>query len=312
MTHPVPAVRGVFAALMLTTVVSTAAAQGSRVVGIVKDETGQPIRGATLSLENPDAIPRNFTATSDDRGRFAIIGLKSGEWSIVAQAPGFIADAGRVVVRAATPATPTFTLRRAPQPPPSAIGNVGLKDLQAELRMADQQYNAQQWDQAIASYKSVLAKAPALSFINLQIGSAYRSKQDYDNALVAYNEMLKADPSSDKARVGLGMTYLEKGDLGAAENALGQAAQTPTASRELFYTLGQVQAARGNPADAMKWYEKASTTDPNWGKPLLQMGMTALKSGDRTNATAMMQRVLAVDPASAEAAQARSVIEQLR
>jgi Flp pilus assembly protein TadD len=297
---------------MLTTVVSTAAAQGSRVVGIVKDETGQPIRGATLSLENPDAIPRNFTATSDDRGRFAIIGLKSGEWSIVAQAPGFIADAGRVVVRAATPATPTFTLRRAPQPPPSAIGNVGLKDLQAELRLADQQYNAQQWDQAIASYKSVLAKAPALSFINLQIGSAYRSKQDYDNALVAYNEMLKADPSSDKARVGLGMTYLEKGDLGAAENALGQAAQTPTASRELFYTLGQVQAARGNPADAMKWYEKASTTDPNWGKPLLQMGMTALKSGDRTNATAMMQRVLAVDPASAEAAQARSVIEQLR
>jgi len=40
--------------------------------------------------------------------------------------------------------------------------------------------------------------------------------------------------------------------------------------------------------------------------------MTSLKSGDRASAAAMMERVLAVDPASAEAAQAKSVIEQLR
>src|SRR5689334_933072 len=132
------------ATLLLTTIAGSALAQGSRVVGIVKDETGQPIKGATLSLENPDAIPRNFTATSDDRGRFAIIGLKSGEWSIVAQAPGYIADAGRVVVRVAAPATPSFTLHRAPQPAPSALGNVGAKDLQGELRAADQQYLGQQ------------------------------------------------------------------------------------------------------------------------------------------------------------------------
>ena len=103
MKHALLVLRGAFITSILTTIVGTAYAQGSRVVGIVKDETGQPIKGATLSLENPEAIPRNFTATSDDRGRFAIIGLKSGEWSIVAQAPGFIADAGRVVVRVATP-----------------------------------------------------------------------------------------------------------------------------------------------------------------------------------------------------------------
>ena len=83
----------VFAALLFLTIAGPAAAQGSRVVGIVKDETGQPIKGATLSLENPDAIPRNFTATSDERGRFAVLGLKAGEWSIVAQAPGYVADA---------------------------------------------------------------------------------------------------------------------------------------------------------------------------------------------------------------------------
>ena len=40
--------------------------------------------------------------------------------------------------------------------------------------------------------------------------------------------------------------------------------------------------------------------------------MSALQRGDRANAATMMQRVVAVDPTSAEAAQAKTVIEQLR
>src|SRR5262252_3580560 len=171
MTKGLPAVRFALVALILTAIAGTASAQGSRVIGIVKDEAGQPIKGATLSLENPDAIPRNFTATSDDRGRFAVLGLQSGEWSIVAQAPGFVADATRVQVRVATPVAPVFTLRRAPAPPPSVLGNVGAKDLQNELKTADQQFDAQQWDQAIATYKSVLSRAPALTILELQIGA---------------------------------------------------------------------------------------------------------------------------------------------
>lgn len=302
----------VSALLLLTAFAGSAFAQGSRVVGIVKDETGQPIKGATLSLENPDAIPRNFTATSDERGRFAVLGLKAGEWSIVAQAPGFQADATRVLVRVTTPVAPTFTLRRAPQPPPSILGNVGAKDLQTELKNADQQFETQQWDQAIASYKNILSRAPALTVLDLQIGAAYRNKKDYDNAVAAYSDLLRADPASDKARVGLALTYMEKGDLTTAESTLTTAAETQGASKEVLYSLGEVEAARGKADQAASWYQKASATDPNWGKPLLKLGLSALQRGDRANAATLMQRVVAVDPSSAEAAQARTVIEQLR
>src|SRR3954469_8488889 len=118
----------VVAALCVLSIAGSAAAQGSRVVGIVKDETGQPIKGATLSLENPDAIPRNFTATSDERGRFAVLGLKAGEWSIVAQAPGYVAGDTREHGGVAARVAPVFTLHRAPLPPASILGNVGSKD----------------------------------------------------------------------------------------------------------------------------------------------------------------------------------------
>lgn len=302
----------VVAALFVLTIAGSAAAQGSRVVGTVKDETGQPIKGATFSLENPDAIPRNFTATSDDRGRFAVLGLKAGEWSIIAQAPGFLPEATRVQVRVTTPVAPTFTLRRAPLPPPSILGNVGAKDLQNELKTADQQFDAQQWDQAIATYKNILTRAPALTIVELQIAAAYRNKKDFDNAAAVYNDLLKSDATSDKARIGLALTYTEKGDLAAAESTLAAAAQTPGASKEILYNLAEVTAARGKTDEAASWYEKASATDPNWGKPLLKLGLSAMKRGDRAGAATMMQRVVAVDPTSAEAAQAKTVIEQLR
>ena len=303
----------VFAALCLVaTIAGPAAAQGSRVVGVVKDEGGQPIKGATLSLENPDAIPRSFTATSDERGRFAVLGLKAGEWSIVAQAPGFLADATRVQVRATAPVAPVFTLRRAPLPPASVLGNVGARELQSELKNADQQFDAGQWDQAIAAYKSILSKAPALAVLDLQIAAAYRNKKDYDDAVVVYNDLLKTDPSSDKARIGLAQTFVEKGDLASAGSALSAAAEAPGASKEVLYALGDVAAAQGRTDAAVSWYQKASSIDPNWGKPLLKLGLTAMQRGDRADAAAFMQRVVAVDPSSAEAAQAKTVIRQLQ
>ena len=112
-------------------------------------------------------------------------------------------------------------------------GGCAPKDLQSELADADELYNAQQWDQAIAAYKAILAKAPALSVISLQIASAYRNKKDYDNALAAYNDLLKVDPSNDKAKVGISMTNLERGDLKAAEDGLQKAVAAPGAGREV-------------------------------------------------------------------------------
>ena len=72
-----------------------AAAQTGRVGGTVKDQAGQPIKGATVVAENPNASPPSFTATTDDRGRFSIIGLRSGNWKITASAPDSRPAAGR-------------------------------------------------------------------------------------------------------------------------------------------------------------------------------------------------------------------------
>jgi Flp pilus assembly protein TadD len=313
MRHSFSPARGVLAALLVAVFAGVAAAQTGRVGGFVKDEAGNPIKGATVTAENPNASPSSFTATTDDKGRFSIIGLRSGTWTFTAQAPGFAPENGKMPVQTiGTPNPPmTFTLKKGGAPTGGLSGITG-KDIQAELAAADADYNAGRFDDAITKYRALMAKSPSLSVIDLQIAAAYRNKKEYDNAIAAYNELLKTDPNNDRAKVGLGMTNLEKGDLAAADETLSAAAQGPQPSREVFYNLGEVKFAKGQTEDAAKAYQKASDIDPTWGKPVFKLALVAINKGDKDTAKKLLDKVIQVDPASPEATQAKAVLEQLK
>lgn len=293
-----------------------ATAQTGRIGGQVKDEKGQPIKGATVVAENPSASPPSFTATTDDRGRFSIIGLRAGVWKITASAPGYQPSSGSLNVRTIGAPNPPLEFTLVPGAPAGAMGGalagVNTKELQAELQAAEDLMNAGNYDGAIAAYRAILAKTPALTMINMQIGRAHRMKKEYDAALEAYNAILKEDPANERAKIEVGMTHLEKGDLDAAEAALTEAAQGMGASREVFYNLGEVKFAKGETDEAMKYYQRAIDTDPNWAKPIFKMGLGKLQKADIPGAIEMMEKVIAVEPNSPEAAQAKALIEQLK
>jgi tetratricopeptide (TPR) repeat protein len=291
-----------------------AAAQTGRVGGTVRDQQGQPIRGATVTAENPASSPSTFTATTDDRGRYSIIGLRSGTWKITASAPGFAASGGSVPIRTIGAPNPPVDITLAPGAtgPAGALAGVNTKELQAELQKADELMNQQNYDGAIAAYQAILAKTPALTMINLQIGRAYRMKKDYDSALGVYKKVLDAEPTNERAKIEIGMTNLEKGDFAAAETALLEASQSLSANREVFYNLGEVKFAKGETDEAMKYYQRAIDTDPKWGKPIFKLGLGYLQKADTKGAIEMMEKVIAVDPTSPEAAQAKGLIDQLK
>lgn len=304
-------------ALVAALVVSAlpAAAQTGRVGGVVKDASNNtPLKGATVTAENPQASPSSFTATTDDKGRYSIIGLKTGTWKITAVAPGFAASSGQVPVRSlGAPMPPVdFALAPGAAGPAGALAGVNTKELQGELQKAIDLANSGQHDAAIAAYQAILAKTPALTMINGQIAQVQRLKKDYDGAIASYQKVLAADPNNDKAKIELGMTYLEKNDFANAEKTLMEVAQSVSANREVFYNLGEVKFAKGETDEAVKYYERASQMDANWGKPLFKLGLAKLQKADTAGAIEYMNKVIAQDPNSAEAAQAKALIEQLK
>ncbi|HUU35946.1 MAG TPA: tetratricopeptide repeat protein [Vicinamibacterales bacterium] len=289
-------------------------AQTGRVGGVVKDEKGQPLKGASVVAENPAASPPSFTATTDDKGRFSIIGLRAGNWKLTASAPGFQPSEGQLQIRTIGAPNPPveFTLAAGAAGPASALAGVNTKELQAELAAADALMTANDFDGAIAAYQAMLTKVPSLTMLHLQVARAQRGKKDYDGALASYQKLLEADPTSERAKVEIGMTNLEKGDFAAAEAALDEAAKNMSAGREVFYNLGEVKFAKGETDAAMAAYQRAIDIDATWAKPYFKLGLGKLQKADMPGALEMMEKVIEVEPNSAEAAQAKALIEQLK
>jgi len=290
-----------------------AAAQVGRVNGLVRDDSGNPIKGATVTASNPNIGPTTYTATTDEKGRFTVIGLRAGQWRFLANAPGHSADISELSVRFGSPNPGVNLILRRNGPLPNApLGSVTAREIQAQLAAADAFFNQQKWDEAIAAYKAIVAKTPALSVVQLQIAASYRNKKDYDNASAAYEALLAADPANQKAKVGLATLSLDQGDAAKAEATLSAAAQNADAGRDIFYNLAELKSSKGNADEAAQFYRKAADADPAWGKPRYKLGLLAMKSGDSAGAARFMNDVVTVDPTSQEAALARTALEQLK
>src|SRR5919106_1389265 len=192
--HPICAV------IVMLCLAVPAVAQTGRVGGAVKDTDGKPVKGATVKAVNPNASPSEFTATTDDKGRFSMIGLRSGNWKFIAEAPGYLPQEGSAPVRTIGAPNPPleFTLAKGAAAGPAALS----KEVQAELKAADDLRNAGQFDQAIAAYQGIREKNPSLTMVNMVIAGAYRQKAiketdqaarkaSFDQAISAYQDVLK-------------------------------------------------------------------------------------------------------------------------
>lgn len=289
---------------------AAAVAQGpGGFAGEIRDEIGASVTGATVRVEDSSATPNVVAATTDEHGRFSLYPLRQGRWRYVVVASGYELSAGRFSIGQSAVVETTITLRKSGV---NAVLGVTSREIQAALVEGDELYAAKQYDEAIAVYSALLAKAPVLHFVNLQIAQCYRDKKDYDKAIEHYREFLKEDPGSEDAKLGIGVSELDKGDLRAADAILSEAAANPAASKETFYNLGEAKFALGDVAGSAPWFQKAADADATWSRPLLRLALVAINKGDREGATRLLEKVVAIDPASHEATEARAMMAQLR
>jgi tetratricopeptide (TPR) repeat protein len=203
----------------------------ARLTGSVKTLGGQPVKAATIRALNPTTIPNEFTTTSDQKGEWAILGLRGGLWEVTASAPGF--ESSTVAVRVAVSMNnPKVEFVLVGTPVKGAMDGVDTKRLQAMLSAAESLMAQEKWDEAAAEYRNILAMAPALDTVNLALGRALLLKKDYAGASAAFGDVLKKDARNQKALVGLGRTQYEQGDRAAAIATLEQAVSIDGATTE--------------------------------------------------------------------------------
>ena len=211
-----------FAVLTLAVAVAASGQTAGRITGTIKDPDGKPIKGATVRATN-EAVNARITSTTDDKGRFAMIGVRSGRWVVVAEAPNFLPLQGTSDVSSSVMPVLALTLQRDPGPMPGALS----KAITDELAAAEALRSAGRYDDAIAAYQAIQSKNARLTTVGLVVATLYREKavQEKDaaarqallaRAIAAYTDFLKGDDTNLRARVELGVTQMAAGNAEAA------------------------------------------------------------------------------------------------
>jgi tetratricopeptide (TPR) repeat protein len=188
------------------TIGTPALAQSGRAQGVVRDLSGKPIKGASVRAVNPEAYPPELTSATDDKGRFGMIGLRSGNWRFVIDAPGFLRLDVTAPVRQGVQVPMQFAMAKDPGPQAAALD----RNIQQRIQEATTLRDAGQFDQALAAYQDIYARNPMLTSLNLVVGDVYRRKAAQtsdttakaallERAVQAYNEVLKVDASNERA-----------------------------------------------------------------------------------------------------------------
>jgi len=194
--------RVILIAGLVTCLAASAFAQG-RVRGIVRDDDGNGISGATVTVESFTS-PNSRTVTTNGSGRFSFIGLSRGEWLFIIQADGFELVQGSANVSGGNSSIRVqFTMEadrfNPPAPAAGVLAGLTARELIESLEQAEELFDRGEYDDAIDAYRSILDRSPALTTLSLQIGHAFREKQEPDQALAAYRMVLDADPSNVEA-----------------------------------------------------------------------------------------------------------------
>jgi hypothetical protein len=185
---------------------SAAFAQSGRAMGTVRDQAGKAIKGATVTAVNPDASPKQFASATDDRGRWAMIGLRSGSWRFIVEAPGYVKVETPINVRVAASPPLAFTLVRDPGPIPNALDRNIQQLIQDAATLRDQG----RLDQALTAFQDIRNRNPKLTAVNFVIADLYRRKAAQENdptarqalfrqALDTYDLLLKSDAGNERA-----------------------------------------------------------------------------------------------------------------
>jgi tetratricopeptide (TPR) repeat protein len=297
-------------------------AQGAMALGLVYDDAGKPVEGATVTIVMT-TTSRKYEVKTNSKGEYMQIGLAPGPYSISAAKDKLASPPQTVSVSGNRPGRANFVLGLAAAALTAAAAEeakaMGEK-LVALFEEGVAAGEAGNHDAAIAKFTEAAAVNPNCHDCYNNIGFAHIQKKEYDQAAAAYKRATEISPNDPAGYEGLANAYnaLRKFDLAAEASAKvtelsgGAGAAGGGGSAESHFNQGVILWNGGKVAEAKKAFEAAIAADPNHAESHYQLGMALVNEGALPGAAAEFEKYLQLAPEGPNAATAKSLLGQLK
>ena len=313
---------GLFLCTLLTTLVIAlpAAAQGGRMRGSVKDDKGQPVEGAKVTIDFQGSVSRHFETKTDKSGEFIQVGLTSGQYKIIVQ-KDTLAGMQMVTVRGAgnpvevnvrvAPGASTLDAREA-----AAKNAEVMKAVDAGLAAAA----AGKLDEAVTAFNQAIALNPTCFGCFSAMGNAYTQTKDYDKAEAAFKKAVEIKPDYAEAYAGLANIYNAQHKFDEAAAAGAKATELSASggaaagggNPENLYNQGVIAWNAGKVAEAKKAFESAIAANPNHAESHYQLGMVLVNESNLAGAATEFEAYIKLAPDGPNSATAKALVAQLK
>jgi tetratricopeptide (TPR) repeat protein len=288
------------------------------VKGVVKDDKGQPVDGAKVTIEMSGGTGRRFETKTNKKGEFIQIGLPSGAYKLTAEKDKLASAPATVNVRVNSPGEAELVL--------GVASAAATKEGQAKALALKKAFDegvalsqAGKHDEAIAKFNEAIASNPTCYDCYNNIGYSYSQKKDWANAEAAYKKSTEVKPDDAAAYNGLATVYNaeRKFDEAAAASAKatqlgGSAAAAGGGNADALYNQGVILWNSGKVAEAQKAFEGAVQANPNHAEAHYQLGMALVNQGNMAGAATEFETYLKLAPEGPNAATAKSLVAQLK
>jgi len=289
--------------LLVATGVALAQMGSGRITGAIADPEGNGIEGAVISFV--DRTGKKLKGTSDEKGKWAILGFRSGTYDFNIEAEGYQTRIEQKPVRELAQNKLDVVLV-----PLLAASDRAMESSNALLTEANELLKQEQYHKAIAKYEELLEAQPSFYQAHEFIGIAYREMGDYDAALAEFEEVLVADGRHAGALISIGDVLVSQQKLEEAlvyfEKAVDQ-----TTDAIVPFNAAEIYFGQQNAAKAAEFYRIATEYKPDWPDAHLKLGYAYLNTGDLESAKTSFQKVVEVAPDSPQAEMAQDALSSL-
>jgi Flp pilus assembly protein TadD len=321
-----------------------------RLEGSVKNEKGEPIAGATVVLrwENGKG-PADLK--TNDKGRWAKLGLVGGKWDVDISAPGY---------QTKKISTQLEELERHPSMDVALVPEVKQEAAKEEIMVGGQKISKETADSidkantewstaekfqtdeqncrssaesaearkkcadaaheqrmaalaaAEADYAKALPELPDNLSILTRLEVGNYWAQNYDEALKYARKIAEKDPNNATSWLMIAEIELQKGNFDAGKEALSKVPEDQITDPQPYMNMGILYYNKNKPQEAADYFSKAIQKRPDDSAPYYYRGLARYQLKDKAGAKADLEKYLSLDPSGKDAGTVKELLKTLK
>jgi tetratricopeptide (TPR) repeat protein len=310
------------AVVALVAVVPASAQNSARVFGVITDRGGQPVAGATVTLEFAGGLTRSYEVTTNEAGEFLQIGLMRGPYTVTAVKDGVGVNQAAIDLVAGQELEQNLALRTVAEIYRDSLSNAERAEFDARNTTTDAfeqglaAARGGQLEEAVGHLRTALVATPDCAECQRNLGIVYGRMDAYAEAEAAFRAALALDPDNAESYDGLAEIYNAQRRFDDAAEASAAAARLsggggggdPTAVFDqglIFWNAGRLDEAR-------QQFERTLQLDPEHGEAHYWLGMANLNAGQMAEAAAEFKVYLDREPNGRFAATATGILSSIQ